>query len=326
MRFEPISTEWCDSNLSRSYPLDDITGGMPNTLPCRLLVDAVFYTINVDRSSLYISSVQNLTHAVVLSLAAKTLDGDDVTFKDVITLHRTFDKYAQIEFNALSDDAEMSASISGTVTIGDMLSTDSLPANLELTVESGKIFPGIVMPADAICVRTIKVNGVSLHGDITIVSDGTVAIDVDPDTNTIQLSSDISDEIDRLLADSNRSIISDEALFNRATEYFGSPITSISGVTPDANGNISIATPYSLDSSSTQTVEDINSDSIVPDNSATAATLTLTLARDPLLEAGTVKKLLDNLDQLSTRCAEIDRAQTAIDAQLSATAGRLTRL
>lgn len=319
------SLEWLNQNLSRAYPLDDSTGGMPDTIPCRMLVDCLLFVENIDRTSVYISALDVNTDSVVLSLVGHTPDGELVAFQKAITLFYTFNFGDQVDFSSTArSGAGVSATISGYVIVGDLGSISRATGTYYVSAAAGRLFTGLVIP-QIDCVRSITVGDATLTGDIEIVVGDGVLVSVDG--NTINITADIATIIGDLVDPvdlTNKLIVDDAELVDKALSQFGTPITNISGVSPDPNGNIDISPALWSDGELVE--QERNSDHVVPELSGGNNTLTLTLDRDPFLEADTIQNALKNIDQLSIRCNLLDRAQTEMDNAISAAAGRLTRL
>lgn len=332
-QFSKLSAEWLSANLSRAYPLDDSTGGS-SPIPCRFLVDGLFLTAGIVKTSLYISELAIRESDIVMSITGELItdstDGGDptfVTFPELIAIPRNA-KYGDVfEFYA-EDSQNEDVRISGNVVVGDISVYKNHQTLYKLSIEESKIFPAIVIDMGKVCITSLVVGGVRVTGDVvinlgsglsaTVLEDGTINIEsIGRYSRSVATA---TDTLDQEIDGSNLVIVSDEDLIEEALAKFGTPVTSINGISPDSNGNISIATV-----DTTFDGEDINEDVVLASGDDGSATVTLKLKRDPYMEAGTINTLIKNCEQLSTRCAIIDTAQTALDNELSNLAARMTR-
>lgn len=302
--------EWITSNLSRAYPFADDTGGHPDALPCRAIVDAFILTEGLDPYSIFISAIRNTGRSVMLTIQAQDVDGNTVVFGDALTI--TFDCIlgSTVAFSAA--DADSGAAITGSVTVGYVSEFAKYPAYRELPQAATKLFYGVVKAVDQLFVTGIVVGDKLLVGAVTIEAGDGIDVSVDTATNSIKITA-----TQYTPPEANMTIIDDASMLSAAVATFGNPVRSVGGVFPDQTGTITIVPKDS---------SDLISDYVAAEPGEAPGVLRLKLQRDPCLELATVQTLTDNIVQLDQRGAMLDRAIVAIDQAIGSTATQLTRL
>lgn len=225
--------EWLGGNQHRAYPLDVDSYG--SGIPTQLLVDAFFLvSAGIDRVHLYISDIVKGNTNLHISLAGY-LHGMAVSFGVVATVPYNTKTGTHVPISVSTADY----TISGDLVIGSMDCVSQLPTALELTENSGRIFPGCVRVIDS-SLLGISVDGQLYTGIVTLSAGDGVDIQVveREDSTEIIISSTAYSE-----PSENTTIVDDSSLLRQAMELYGKPVTSLCGVKPDDNGNISIVSP-----------------------------------------------------------------------------------
>ena len=326
--YNRLSTEWLNANMSRAYPLDDLTGGVPGTLPCNALVDGFIMTTGFTDGDydFYISKSENTGKSLILSIVAESVSGSkSVEFVNAIAIHEAED-YATVEFYAESED-ESPKTLSGTFTIGSRDVVHAIPT-ANYTVEQTRIAPYVVRTVDNLCVTGIRVGDQVLTGEVTIEAGSGVDITADHKTGVISISAS-----NYAPPDKNMQIIDDATLAEQLIKSYGQPVTKIAGVTPDEYGSIRINIPTSTTDpdegdSDTPTAVDLSAayHYVIPESGDVAGILTLKLAKDPRLADDFIKNLLNNINQLDLRIGKVDSSITAVDRVIGSVATQMTRL
>lgn len=305
------SREWLNSNTSRAYPLDDLTGGVPGTLPCNALVDGFVLTTGFTDGDyiFYISKSENTGKSIILSVTAEDLrSGNTVVFDGAVSIQNVED-YGTVEFFAISED-QAPKTISGAFTVGSKSAIQAMPT-AEYTSAQCMLAPYVIRAVDRLCVTGIRVGDTVLTGEVTIEAGSGVDINADPATGTITISaSEYSPPPE------NMNVTTDGELSAQLLDTYGRPVTSIAGALPDADGNISINTLVDVD----------NNYYIIPERGDVDGVLILRLNRDPRISADFIESLLANTNQLDARIGKVDSTITAVDRVIGSVATQMTRL
>lgn len=334
MNIGRVHTEWVTANLSRAYPLDDSTGGLTGTLPCRLLADAfvlIYGDVEETTASLYISKVTTSSTEIVFELAGK-FNGVPVEFGPVATFDRACAIGTPVSFELSTDDVI----VTGKFVAGDLRSGDDIPASLVLSATTGSLFRGCYRVAPR-GLHGIKVDDVVYTGIVELVAGDGVDIDVtttkDPDGQSITTL--VFSVPDYNIPLDNDKIINDSTLMKEAIKEYGEPIRSINFVVPDKEGNINIVADEQ--STTTATIEDETDeedDGSIKDVKMQLAvtelgpgTIQVTLTRPQECESTEIlQSLLTMIQQLNQRANTLDTAITEIDKAQANLASRLTGL
>lgn len=231
-------TEFIDSNLDKSYPLNDEglgAGGFK--IPSSFLVDLKLCIGEMDnpgelsyRFNTRISNVTVYSDYVYITISSmyngsmtpiaksdpiptSIIVGDDIDKK---TIH----------INPVGD-----VPVNGVVIVGTCQDICKTPGYWDIAETSGYIFPAnvIVVPT---CVTGLMVDGHRLTGDINLVAGDNVELEVDEDNNAVVIKVVPPDDTD--------AVFNDEDLIRAITDKYGEPIVTINGMSPDASGNIKI--------------------------------------------------------------------------------------
>lgn len=339
-----LHTEWLTANLSRAYPLADATGGMPGTIPCRLLADAfilIYGDVKEHETTLYINKVISSSTEVVFYLTGRF--GDNYKGFGPVA---TFDKQCDIGTVKSFEISHDGILVSGKLVAGDLHSGDDIPTALDLTETTGALFPGCYRVAPP-GLQGIEVDGIIYTGVVELVAGDGINISVDEqDTHTAIVIS----VPEYTLPDENLVIVDDKTLLREAIEEYGVPVRSLNNFKPDEEGNIDIVadevsiteaqedveglaeteepeTPEEEDEIKMYlTVKEINSpDDPISDAGSGVIQVTITKPQECELSE-VLDSLLSMTQELNQRATKLDSAITTIDTAQANLASRLTGL
>ena len=317
--FNKLSAEWLSSNLSKAYPLDDTTGGVPGTLPCSLLSDAFILVSglpsDVGISSVYLSRVRNTGKSILISITLITSDGESHTFSDICEISTSSGSadLHSVEFSGSVDNIELCV----TLTAGLINTAKNMQAVTDLDERQGKLFSGLVreLPRSLVGLNSIAINGITLTGDVSIeLSDGIEVEQLDDSSVVLKLT-DFDVPIE------NSQLESDQDILDTLISRYGTPIRSINGVSPNEEGAFLILS--GADSTGDDRYKYAHVEASGSDD---AGVIRLKLALDPCLELKDIETLTENLEELNERAARLDSAQIALDNAIGSVATQLTRL
>lgn len=295
-----LATEWLNGNQHRAYPLDDSTAG--NGLPTAFLIDALFFNSStIDSLSLYISSIVQAGDNILVSMAGD-VEGVSTDFGVVATVPFSTTMGAHVGIDKRGNNYHLS----GVLVIGDTSCISSITPLLELTWDEGRLFPG--------CVRTkeesllgIEVDGVVYSGIVTLVAGDGISFEVrDTDEGTEITVHNTNYAVPE---EKNGIIVDDATLLRKAIELYGNPITTVCGVPPDADGNISFV------------VQNQN-EQFVAASYVSDGAISLTIANDQVVTQCTdtseqVTSLVESISNLNARSGEIHEGVQALDNAVS---------
>lgn len=306
-----LSKEWLNDNLSKAYPLADNTGGSASTLPPSLLVDGVVIAETPGVVSARISSlkVSDTVWSMSLLVTYRNTQQVDtpVNYEDIITVSLDSDKNTVAKFLKSVDGK----TISGSFTIGCPDAVADWPAITYFLNSDTGLHPSVIHELTDLFLTGIKVGDTVLTGEIELIAGDGIELSVDENTNGIRITN-------TKYAVDNTIIYDDQSLLDAVVARYGAPIRSISGVLPDADGNINIVVPAEYSA-----VDEYVS--IAASNSE-AGVLTIALAKDPCLNINDIQVAVDNLDALNERAAKLDAGVKALDSALNRLATQMSRM
>lgn len=314
--FSKLSAEWLSANLSKAYPLDDTTGGVPGTLPSSLLTDAFILVSGLSEEvsikSAYISKIRNTGKSILLSVDIVTNDST-YSFSDSVDISFDSEDLHTEEFSGTVDGV----SVVMALTAGLISTAKNMPAVTDLTEQQGKLFSVLVrkLPRSLVGLNSISINGVTLTGDVSIeLSDGIEVEKLDDSSVKLTLTN-----FDTPLE--NSQIVSDDDILSTLISRYGTPIRTINGATPNDEGAFLILSGADVEGEDRYKYAHVEAS-----GSGDAGVIRLKLALDPCLELDDIRTLTENLEELNDRAARLDSAQISLDNAIGSVATQLTRL
>jgi hypothetical protein len=299
-----LRTTWLDSNRLRAYPLDESTtnGGIPT----QLFVDALFLnSYNIDSERLYIRTLVKDGDNINIYMAGY-VDGaaTDFGLVAVVPFSTTFGTKVPIEKETGT------YLLAGTLVVGSTEYMNEAPSAIELTEDTGKLFPGCVRQTHDTLVG-IKLNGTIYSGVVTIEAGDGVSITAHAGQEIGETIITIAADTSRRVPAENTQITSDEDILRHAIAEYGEPVRTICGISPDSTGNIMLASP-------TET----SSGEYITQTSATQGVISLAIANDKTDTRCTdnsskFESISKNLATLNQRSGEIDELITALEETVS---------
>ena len=298
-----ILSEFLDDNAHKSYPFAII-----NELPTDFIVDAKFMvTGNIGKSDLYIDYIELTDTHIRIYMAAK-LDGNIVNIGRILTC--TISKERNIEHSCklINDDLEII--IEGFITFGTF---ESLPKNKNIITlsDSGNIFSGCILPVTEWCTG-IKINDHIYTGIVNLSASEGITFD------TVQ-NEDSVDVIVKYTgfnrpADLTIDTMSDAEVLQEVTKLWGVPVTSISGVKPNNDGNITI----DVDPSSDSYIE------------ITPGVSTLTISDTYISACGVtdsdMDRMLQNISIINERSGKLETLTQQLESQFNTLSHEIAKL
>lgn len=298
-----LRLEWLDNNRLRSYPLDN-----SSDVPTPLFVDALFLNSqSIDSNRLYIKSIIKDGDNVNVFMAGYVND-TQTDFGLVASI--PFDTAINARIPILKETADYL--LAGTITIGDINCMNEAATVIELTEESGRLFPGCVRQTHETLLG-IKVGDTTYTGIVTLVAGDGVEIDVMAGSELGETVITLSVSPDRI-ADDNTAIRNDAELLAAAIKAYGDPVRTICGVSPNPLGDITFAKP--------EIAPDEDDGEYITVTSASDGVISLAIANDTTDTRCTdntnkVESIAKNLGSLNQRAGELDEILRALDEAVS---------
>lgn len=301
-----IASEWLDANKSRAYPFDESCADSPNRIPSEVFTDAFFSVNGIGSESLYVSKVVLGQTSFQVYIRTESVDIGLLADIPYDTPERT---QLSVDY-----DAGDNVSISGLLVVGDVTAIKSMMPVTDMTISDGKFFNGCVRSFVTEGVSGIKVGDNIYRGVVNLVPGPGVSFDVDqtPEETKITIRA-----LGRQIPEDNLIIVSDKTLLEEISNIYGSPVTSINGVSPDYRGNIILAYPNGSSQGGGFSPFPAEVGSIVlQDSSGAVASCESTL----------VDTIMSNISELNERAARQAETTTAIDTANNVMSVSLSRM
>lgn len=232
-----VLDEFMNANSHRAYPFNTL-----NSIDTTLFLDLrVIVDKPSDVGDLHISEVNNNPSTVVVTFSC-----DEDILVGTVTLDKELLSVGSQQSFVLRN-ADKYILVEGTLYIGDI---NCLESSHTLTSTTGAIYPGCIWSANSWC-RGLVINGQLLTGVVSLEAgegmEFTLTSSSDDETivsltskgvlnaNVFPSYTDYTEEVNTYIENNWSSIVKD------MEETYGKPITSINGVSPDAEGNITIS-------------------------------------------------------------------------------------
>ncbi len=225
------NVEWLDQNSQRSYPLSeeatlmDVTGTFQ--LPDDLIVDLVWpvhAAAPVDPDKFHLSRVGVFGQGVTITIA---YDGTDIGVVTVGAGHERNDSYSMPGVGDFSDSV-------GKITIGELGNTINSMGAYDFDLVGGRLVPTVIRPDLRGVTGFVLVNGEDeselITGDVYFMAGNNCRI-----TAINNPSGNPQIRIDAISGEGLNDNCDCANLPKNAT-----PISAINGITPDANGNLTL--------------------------------------------------------------------------------------
>jgi hypothetical protein len=192
--------------------------------------------------------------------------------------------------------------LTGAIVIGSAEAVSARPGAYTFSPANTYIHPSRVMEGLA-CVQSIQVGSSVLTGNIILQEGDNVILDVDPVTNTITVNAVVSDD------DTGIVIGNDADIINYIINYYGQPIVSINGQTPDGSGG------FNITGADCTTVQSVNGGLSIGNPCA-----------EPCCDKSTLIDVYGVLSQLNLRYAVLESYYQSIGVGLNQLQARLVGL
>lgn len=298
-----LLSEFLDDNAHKCYPFSKL-----NELPTDFIVDAKFMvTGNIDKTSLYVSQIEFSETHIRVYMAVKQ-DNELLNIGRILTCPKPANR--NTEYSCKLVNSELEIIVEGFITFGSL---DNLPKNKNIITlaEDGNVFSGCVIPVTEWCTG-IKVNDQIYTGVVTLQATDGIVFDVsETASNTlITMKYDGFQRPDNLTLDT----MDDADILKKIIELWGTPITSISGVTPDEKGNITI----DIDPESTNYI------------SLTPGIATLTLDDTYIEKCGVttndMERMLTNISVLNERSGILETLTQQLETQVNTLSHEVSKI
>lgn len=298
-----LLSEFLDDNSHKCYPFAE-----PNELPTDFIVDAKFMvTGNINKNELCIDYIELTETHIRIFLGI--IKGSSVTsIGRVLTCTKPKNKYEEYSCKLIDNISE--TIIEGFITFGTL---DSLPKNKNIISlgATGRLFSGCIIPVTEWCTG-LKINDQIYTGIVEIVSG-----------NGIEFSHMREDGIDKIFINSTGferpedltiDTLTDKEILEHVAASWGSPIKSISGAVPDAEGNITIA----VDKFSTGAIK------------LEKGMSTLTISDTYLDECGVtdqdMERMLNNIVTLNERSSSLETLVQQLETQVNTLSHEVSKI
>jgi hypothetical protein len=298
-----ILSEFLDDNAHKCYPF-----ALLNELPTNFIVDAKFMvTGNIDRDKLYIDSIELTSTHIRIYLATK-VNNILTPIGCVLACPIPSDRNHEYACKLVNNDYEII--VDGFITFGEVPET-LIEKSIIILAENGNIFQNCVIPVTEWCTG-IKVNNRIYTGIVTLTADEGITFDVQStgDRTDIVMKYSGFARPEDLTIDTK----TDEELLSEVVSSWGSPVTSISGVLPDANGNITI------------NVDADSADSLKITTGINALTITDTAGSYSDTENTMIQDLMTNISSLNERATALEKFSTQFELQTNTLSHEVSKL
>lgn len=222
-----IYTEFVDSNLDKRYPLcESASSVIPDSFlgDLKLCIGAMDFEGEFSyRYNTRISQVRVYPDYIYVDIAYQdnTIGRSD----PIPTSLRLSDSISSRSFVIHPTG---SLPVNGTIVVGSCEDISKMVGVIDVPQGAGDVFPSnvIIMPDS---VTSIVVDDRHISGDIVLEAGAGIDIQYEEASNTIKISAVTSD-----------NEMTDEQFKDAIINYFGSPVLAISGVSPNADGNIDL--------------------------------------------------------------------------------------
>lgn len=298
-----LLSEFLDDNAHKCYPFSKL-----NDLPTDFIVDAKFMvTGNIDKTGLYISQIEFSDTHIRVYMAVKR-GNELLNIGRILTCPKPSSR--NTEYSCKLVNSELEIIVEGFITFGSL---DNLPKNKNIITlaEDGNVFSGCVIPVTEWCTG-IKVNDQIYTGIVTLQAADGIVFDVSGTTNNTLITMKYAgfSRPEGLTID----ILDDDDILQKVKELWGTPITSISGVAPDANGNISI----DIDPGSSNYI------------SLTPGISTLTLSDTYIEKCGVtdndMSRMLNNISVLNERASALETLTQQLENQVNTLSHEVSKI
>lgn len=303
-------SEFLDANAHRFYPLDPAFGSqtaLSSALPPALLLDLrIISTSNLPDNSgtdtTYLSKVVTDGVHARLYLAYKKGGDNPVELGCIATIDAANAPGDRINFQSAEKNPAGGVIFEGFLIVGDATVLQQMPPVTTLDEDTGRLYTGCIQHMTK-WAAGLKVGTEILGGVVELVAGAGVELTVL--NNTIQIS------CVGAIPPENNIIVSDIDILNTLQEIYGTPITSINGVSI-TNGNWKICTKES---------EGL----VVTAWSDNSITITNTLA-SACCGQESISMIVDNVAELNERVGLIQSFQNQLDTNLNILSAQMTKL
>lgn len=238
----PLLQEFLDQNQHRGYPLTDAASGRDVndafTISQSFMVDM---NLNVpatsDMNGFFVSSILVRSMSIDVTVSYMKPDTSIITmgtFQD-ITIPSDLNAVYQmsVDKQPLQADSEMEAS-TGFLTVGRTDEAFDRPGYYEFTHSSAELLSSVVH-GGLIGVKRILVDNDAFTGDVVLKEGDGVTMETAVDASTGKTIITIS-----AAPDDSITLNNDTDVFNALVAYFGTPVTSVNSIKPDATGDFTL--------------------------------------------------------------------------------------
>lgn len=241
-----VLQEWLDENSHRQFPLDDTASGIDATgsftLPTTFMVDMFLAVpLTADVTKFFVKNIVVSSCFSEVTIGYKKPDLSEISVGKFSRLPASQSQYAVYPFEpstqAITSDLPFTT-MTGALVINTFDDIITKPGSWAFTYAAGKILSTRISQGLA-ALRSFTVGTQLFTGNIILKEGSNVTLtpsyDAGTDTTTITVSANIGAMDDLAIPLTN-----DASVLANLIATYGTPMTSLNGVKPDASGDFTL--------------------------------------------------------------------------------------